>query len=412
MGGFGLLGERLTHSFSPFIHAELGGYEYCLYEKKPDELDEFLKHGGFDGLNVTIPYKKAVIPYCGILSETARATGSVNTLTRLPGGNLYGDNTDFFGFSYLLKQAGVNPADGKTVILGSGGSSLTVHAVLRDMNAKEITVVSRHGANNYANIDRHRDAVMIVNTTPVGMYPNNGISPIANIDAFENCRAVIDLIYNPARTELLLQAQERGMLTVNGLAMLVAQAKKSAESFVNKTIPDGQIEIITAKLARKARNIILIGMPGCGKTSIGMALAKKMGREFADTDELIVQSANKTIPAIFAGDGEDAFRAWETNILGAVCKRSGLIIATGGGVVTRHENLNLMRQNGTVVFLDRDIGELPVSGRPLSLQNGIHALAENRLPLYRQWSEHTAPVCGVEQTAQNISEWFCGGAAL
>jgi len=412
MRRFGLLGERLSHSFSPMIHTELGGYEYRLYEKKREELDAFLRHGDFEGLNVTIPYKKEVIVYCSGLSETARAIGSVNTLTRLSDGSLYGDNTDYFGFACLLKKAGFDPAAGKTVVLGSGGSMLTVQAVLRGMGAKEIAVVSRQGPDNYENIRKHCDAILLVNTTPVGMYPNNGVSPLADLGLFQKCRAVIDLIYNPTRTELLLQAEEHGILGVGGLAMLVAQAKKSAESFTGRPIPDEQMEAVTSKIARLTRNIVLIGMPGCGKTSIGTALAKKMGREFADTDDLVVKIAGKTIPAIFAEEGEEAFRILEKEALHALCKQSSLVIATGGGVVTRPENRRVIRQNGTIVFLDRDIAQLPLNGRPLSERDGIEALAAARLPLYAQWSEYTVRVCGVEQTAADIHEQVFGGMLL
>ena len=403
MGRFGLLGEKLAHSFSPFIHAELCDYEYQLYEKKPDELDSFFKRVGFDGINVTIPYKKAVIPYCRSLSETARVIGSVNTIVRRPDGTLHGDNTDFYGLAYLFKRAGVGFSCGKTIILGSGGSSLTAQAVLRDMNVPEVVVISRSGADNYENIYKHYDATGIINTTPVGMYPNNGFSPIDDLKNFGNCRAVIDLIYNPARTELLLQAEELGIANQNGLAMLVAQAKKSAECFTNNLIDDSKIEEIIAKIDSKTRNIVLIGMPGCGKTSIGRALAGKTGRQFVDTDDWIVEASGKPIPDIFAQDGEDVFRKIETDALKALCKQSGLIIATGGGVVTRPENKNIIRQNGVVVYLDRDINELPISDRPVSMRDGVNALATVRLPLYEQWSDYKLSVGDVEQTAAELS---------
>ena len=411
-GRFGLLGERLAHSFSPFIHAELGGYEYNLYEKKPQELQDFFMRGNFDGLNVTIPYKKTVIPFCKSLSETARIIGSVNTITRLDDGSFYGDNTDFYGFAYLLKKAGANVTAGKTIILGSGGSSLTVRAVLESMNAKEIIVISRGGCDNYENIQKHRDATIIINTTPVGMYPDNEHSPIADLGIFQNCRTVIDLVYNPARTELLLQAEELGISGEGGLAMLAAQAKKAGEHFTRKSIPDEKIEEVIIKIARATQNIVLIGMPGCGKTSIGMALAQKMGREFADTDEEIVKTAGKPIPDIFAQDGEDKFRKMENDVLSALCKRSGLVIATGGGIVKQPRNRRVIRQNGVIVFLDRNIAELPVSGRPLSAQEGVIALAAARLPLYVQWAEYTVPVCGIEQTAEDIYGRFSGSMLL
>ena len=407
MGRFGLLGERLAHSFSPFIHAELADYEYRLYEKKPDELEEFFRRGDFDGLNVTIPYKQDVMKYCSSLSETAEIIGSVNTITRLPDGSFHGGNTDFFGFSYLLKKAGVNPRGGKTIILGSGGSSLTVRAVLHDMQAQEV-IISRTGINNYENIYRHYDAETIVNTTPAGMYQNNGISPVNDLGMFRNCRAVVDLIYNPARTELLMQAEGLGIPCANGLAMLVAQAKKSAEYFKNAAVDDEIIDIIISKITQKTQNIILIGMPGCGKTSVGLALAEKTGREFADTDELIVNTCGKSIPAVFAEDGEEAFRRMESEALKTLCKRSGLIIATGGGIVTRPENKKIIRQNGTIFYLDRDISELPVSGRPVSERDGVHALAAARFPLYEQWSDFKINIRGVEQASEEICRKFFG----
>ena len=410
MRRFGLLGERLSHSFSPAIHAELGNYEYRIYEKKPEEIEAFLADScdsGFDGLNVTIPYKKTVIPFCRSLSETARAAGSVNTIVRLADRSLYGDNTDYFGFRYLIKKTKINPVDGKIIVLGSGGSSFTVQSVLRDMGVKKIVVVSRNGTDNYENIENHRDAIMIINTTPVGMYPNNGVSPLNNLSIFKNCRAVIDLIYNPARTELLLQTEELGIMAIDGLAMLVAQAKKSAELFMCEDISDNQIEIITEKISRLTKNIVLIGMPGCGKTSIGAELAKIMGREFADTDDLIEQTAGKSIPLIFAEDGEENFRILETDVLRNLCKKSGLVIATGGGVVKKPDNRQIMRQNSSIIFLERDITQLAVANRPLSEQYGINTLAAERLPLYKEWGEYTVSVCGIEQTAAKIYAQIC-----
>jgi shikimate dehydrogenase len=398
----GLLGEKLSHSFSPQIHAEFGGYEYRLFEKNPAELEDFLRHGDFDGLNVTIPYKKAVIPFCDNLSETARLIGSVNTILRQPDGSLYGDNTDFFGFNYLLEKAGINPGQGKTLVLGSGGSSVTVQAVLRHRGAEEIIIVSRSGADNYQTIEKHRDAKWLINTTPVGMYPNNGVSPITDMGIFSDCQGLADLIYNPARTELMALAEESGIPTFNGLTMLVAQAKKSSELFMNANIPDEEIERISAKIAGLSLNIVLIGMPGCGKTSIGKIKEKKLGRDFVDTDELIAKNAGKSIQSIFAEDGEDAFRALERNALQSACKESGLVIATGGGIVTRPENRRIISQNSIVIFLDREISQLPTAGRPLSQRDGIEALAAARLPLYQQWSDHIVKVNGIEETAEAI----------
>ncbi|MCL2003998.1 MAG: shikimate kinase [Oscillospiraceae bacterium] len=408
----GLLGERLSHSFSPQIHAELGDYEYRLYEKKPEELEDFLRHGAFDGLNVTVPYKRAVVPFCDSLSSVAAITGSVNTLIRRPGGGLYGDSTDIFGFGFLLKKTGVDLDAGRTLVLGSGGSSLAVQAALLEMRAREFAVISRSGADHYGNLEKHSGAVMLINTTPVGMYPDNGASPIADLGLFPSCRTVIDLIYNPARTELLLQAEERGLLAVNGLTMLVAQAKRSAELFTGAPVPDEAIDAVAAKIARDTQNIALIGMPGCGKTSVGTALAKKLGRPFADTDARVAEAAGKPIPAILAEDGEDAFRKLETEALRDFCARSGMVVATGGGVVTRPENRRILRQNSVVVYVDRALNELSVSGRPLSQRDGVEALAAARLPLYATWGEVAVPVRGgVERTAADICEKLFGGMA-
>ena len=404
----GLLGRRLSHSYSPLIHSELGDYEYLLHEVEPEGLGAFLREGRFDGLNVTIPYKKDVAAYCAGLSDAARAAGSVNTLTRLPDGTLFGDNTDCFGFARLLERVGADPAGAKAVVLGSGGASLAVQAVLRGMGAKEIVVVSRGGPHSYADIHKHGDAALLVNATPVGMYPGNGASPIADLGAFRQCRAVIDLVYNPARTELLSQAEERGMPCENGMAMLVAQAKRSAEAFTGKAIPDERIDEIIGKIYLQTLNIVLIGMPGCGKTSVGKALARMAGRGFADTDEWVARRAGKTPAAIIAEDGEDAFRALEHEAMAALCKLSGMVIATGGGVVARPENRRVARQNGTVVFLDRDVAQLPVAGRPISMRDGIGALAAARLPLYKEWCDHAVPSRGVERTAQSIHRLLLG----
>lgn len=401
----GLLGEKLSHSFSPLIHSQFGDYEYKLFEISPENLDAFMTERDFDGLNVTIPYKKDVIPYCAELSETACEVGSVNTIIRQPDGSLHGDNTDYFGFAYLLGKAGADVTKGKTLVLGSGGSSLAVQAVLRKSGAKETVIISRHGADNYDNIGKHNDAVLIVNTTPVGMYPNTGISPLAELGVFDKLQAVIDLIYNPARTHFLLDAQELGITALGGLSMLVAQAAKASELFTGIAISDGQIEAVTDKISRMTQNIVLIGMPGCGKTTIGKELAGKLGREFFDTDVEIEKTAGKSIPDIFEQDGEEAFRKLETSTLEKLCTGSGLVIATGGGVVTQPVNLNLLRQNSRIVYLRRDLSELSLDGRPLSQSTGVEELAQQRLPLYKTWCDFFVDVdSDAAVTAQRILE--------
>ena len=380
----GLLGEKLSHSYSPQIHAQLAAYDYRLYEVAPEALEDFLLHGEWDGLNVTIPYKKAVLPYCASLSETARRIGSVNTLVRRKDG-IFGENTDAYGFSETLRASGISVSGKKAIVLGSGGASVMVCDVLRSLGAS-VTVISRSGADNYGNLDRHADAQLIVNATPVGTYPNNGISPV-DLGIFPQCEAVFDLIYNPARTALLLQAERLGIAGFNGLKMLVAQAKRSAELFTGSAIDDAKIETIEAALSAQMRNIVLIGMPGCGKSAVGKALAEKTGKAFFDADDELVKSAGKTIPEIFAEDGEAVFRRMETETLRLLGKKSGAVIATGGGCVTVAQNYDLLHQNGKIVWLQRKIESLPRDGRPLSQSADLQAMYEKRRGFYEAFSD-------------------------
>jgi shikimate dehydrogenase len=404
----GLLGEKLTHSFSPQIHGMLGDYEYRLYEKQADEVAGFVTGGGFDAINVTIPYKQTVIPYCAELSDIAREIGAVNTVVRRADGSLYGDNTDFYGMKYLFEKACLNPAsDEKVMILGGGGSALTARAVLKSMGAQNIAVISRSGEDNYGNIGKHCDAKYIINATPVGMYPDNGASPLEDLSIYSNLKSVVDLIYNPSVTALMFMAEERGIAAYNGLAMLAAQAKRAAEIFTDTVIGDDKIELIIDTISKQTKNIVLIGMPGCGKTSVGRALADKTGRGFVDSDEWITATTSRAINTIINDDGEDVFREIESGVLGDICRQSGLVIATGGGIVTRGVNRNIIRQNGTVVFLDREIAKLPTEGRPLSLKNGLEALAEARLPLYRAWADYTVKNYDINAAVVEIYENMC-----
>ena len=382
----GLLGEKLGHSYSPAIHAMLADYDYRLYEKTPGELADFLLRGGWDGLNVTIPYKKAVMPYCAELSDTARRCGSVNTLLRLPGGAIRGENTDAYGFSYLLQSLGFDPAGKKCVIFGSGGAAATVRAVLAEKGAGEIVTVSRSGGDNYGNLARHADAAFVVNATPAGMFPHNG-GAAASLAPFTRCEAVADLIYNPARTALLMEAERLGIPCANGLGMLAAQAKRSAELFLGTDIPDGEIARIEEKLSREMQNIVLIGMPGCGKSTVGKLLAEALGREFCESDALVEREAALSIPEIFRREGEAGFRKRETAALAELGRLSGAVIATGGGCVTRQENYPLLHQNGVIVRLQRQLDRLPREGRPLSLQSDIGELYERRRPFYERFAD-------------------------
>ncbi len=400
-GRYGLIGEHLGHSFSPAIHRQLAGYDYRLIELAPEAVGPFLREGAFDGLNVTIPYKKAVIPYLSELSDQARRTGSVNTIVRRRDGTLYGDNTDYDGFRYLLAEAGIDPAGKKALILGSGGASATVRAVLEDMGAASVVVISRSGADNYHNLDRHRDAAMIINTTPVGMYPHNGVSPV-DLAHFPCCEGVADLIYNPARTALLLDAERRGIRRANGLGMLVAQAKVAAERFLDTPLPDRRIGEIARRIEWETRNLMLIGMPGCGKSTVGRLLAERLGRPFVDLDSEIERLAGHPVPTIFAEEGETGFRRWETQALAAASRESGQIIACGGGIVTRPENEDLMRQNSTIVCLRRPLDRLPTDGRPLSQAHSPEALYRQRAPLYARLADLTADNTGTPEATADI----------
>ena len=385
MQRYGLLGEKLGHSYSPQIHAQLAPYPYDLYEVAPEQLDEFLRTTELAGMNVTIPYKKAVIPYCKALSPAAARIGSVNTLVRRTDG-WYGDNTDYDGLCYMARDFAI--AGKKALVLGNGGVSLTVQQALLDLGAREVVVISRRGPDNYQNLARHADAQIIANATPVGMYPNNGASPL-DLAGFPRLEGVLDLIYNPARTALLLQAERRGIACNGGLGMLVAQAKRAAELFTGRAIADSEIERITRSLAGQMQNIVLIGMPGCGKTTLGKALADRLGRPFYDADAVLEQRAGRSIPEIFRCDGEAAFRALETQTLAALGKGSGAVIATGGGCVTRPENAPLLRQNGRVVWVKRPLDRLPVGGRPISQRMSAAAIYAQRRDRYAAFAAYT-----------------------
>ena len=341
----GLLGRKLGHSYSPAIHERLADYSYRLFEVEPEDLGSFLQEGAFDGLNVTIPYKKDVIPYCAELSDTARAIGAVNTLIRRADGTLWGDNTDAYGFSMLVQSSGADVAGKKALVFGSGGASATAQYVLRQLGAREVVVISRHGEDNYENLDRHADAQLIANTTPLGMYPNTGAAAV-NLRTFPRCEGVFDIVYNPARTALLLQAEQLGIPCAGGLSMLVAQAKRSAELFTGTEIADGRVAEIERAVRARLENIVIIGMPGCGKSSVARRLGERLGREGVECDAYIEQQAGKSIPEIFAEGGEEGFRAIETDVLRELgAKPDPLLISCGGGIVKRPENLWALHQN-------------------------------------------------------------------
>lgn len=406
METFGLLGEHLGHSYSPQIHNLLGDYAYRLYEVAPADLPAFLRGGDWRGLNVTIPYKQAVLPYCDRLSPLAQIIGSVNTLLRLPDGSLFGENTDAYGFRYLLEKSGAPPGGlrgGKALVLGSGGAARTVAAVLAEQGCGRVFIISRSGEENYQHLARHHDAALIVNATPVGMYPDNGAAPL-DLSLFDRLDLVLDLIYNPARTELLLQAEELGVAHANGLIMLVAQAKAASELFQDCRIEERRVAGIAERLRRQMMNVALIGMPGSGKSTVGRRLAELCHRPFYDTDEMIVAEAGQPIAGIFAAEGEAAFRALESAALAKVSRLSGAVIACGGGVVTVSANKRLLRQNSQVVFVQRELEDLPTAGRPLSQTRPLAELYRERLPLYRGWSDYAFTGASIEETARRIKQ--------
>ena len=382
----GLLGETLSHSFSPILHAHLGAYSYELFEVAPCALASFLSSRDFDGLNVTIPYKKTVFPFLDEVSPIAARLGSVNTILRREDGTLWGHNTDYFGFSYMLKRCGVSVKGKKALVFGSGGASVTVCAVLSDAGAREVRVISRGGADNYENLAAHYDAEVLVNTTPLGMYPHTGKAPVS-LAPFKKCALVLDIVYNPSKTALLLEAEALGIPHLGGLAMLVAQGAESAGYFGGVPIPEAALEETIRKIELSQKNLILIGMPGCGKTTIGKKLAERLGRKFIDADDAVQERAGMSIPEIFEKEGEDGFRKRETEVLAALGKESGLVIATGGGAVTREENYPLLHQNGVLIHLRRALEKLPTDGRPLSLSGNLAQMYAKRAPLYARFAD-------------------------
>lgn len=386
----GLIGKPLGHSYSPEIHAELDDYEYTLTELEENEVGDYLRSDKFDATNVTIPYKKTVMQFLDEISPEARRIGSVNTITHLPNGGLKGDNTDYYGFSYMLDRAGIDVKDKIVVVIGNGGASMTARTVTADRGAKEVKILTEE-ENTSENLPKFADAEILVNTSPVGMYPGNGKSPVP-IDLFPHLIGVVDVVYNPAKTALMLDAEERGIACISGLSMLVAQAKAASEYFTGKKIPDSEISRIVRKIELRNENITLVGMPGCGKSTIGKALSENLGREFVDIDEVIVERAGMSIPEIFAKYSEPYFRDLESECLDDISKKSSLIIATGGGSVMREKNIRMIRQNSITIFLRRDISLLPKDGRPVSQANDLNALFEKRLPFYKKTADYEIEV--------------------
>lgn len=407
---YGLIGERLGHSFSKVIHERLCAYTYDLLPMPREEVGPFLTRRDFAGINVTIPYKETVIPYLTYLDPVARQIGAVNTIVNRDG-LLFGYNTDAAGLTDLLRANGFDPAGKKILVLGSGGTCKTACAVARSLGAREVFVVSRHpqgpGQISYAEAAAaHADAEGLFNTTPVGMFPDLEAQPL-DLEPFSRLTFVVDVIYNPLSTRLLQQARERGIPCANGLRMLVAQAKAAAEHFLGTALPDGEVDRVCGELTQEMRSLALIGMPSCGKTTLGRLLAAHMGREFVDLDERIEREAGLSIPEIFAREGEPGFRARETAALRGVAGQQGLVIATGGGIVTRPENVQLLRANSALCFVRRDLSRLASAdpGRPLSTSaEALQRMYAQRLPLYEGAADFSVSNEGAPEDAARCIE--------
>lgn len=409
---YGLIGEKLGHSFSKDIHERIADYTFDLIPLEKDDFKDFMERKEFAAINVTIPYKKDVIPYLDEMDEHAKAIGAVNTIVNT-NGKLKGYNTDFTGFLYMVKKHNVHMANKKVLIIGNGGASAAIQAVVKHEQAKEILIVDVVKGNGAITYDEmfcnHLDAQIIINTSPIGMYPRIGNAPI-DITMFHMCEAVMDVIYNPILTRLCLEAKERGIKHVNGLEMLIGQAKQAVEFFLNKKIPDDVIDEIYQDMLHERCNIILIGMPSAGKTTIGKMLAQRMNKEFVDLDDAIIKKAGMSIPEIFKVSGEAGFRVIETEVSIELAKCNNKIIATGGGTVKHKVNMNYLRQNGITIFIDRDINKLISSdpNRPLSSsREALQQLYTERSSLYREYASYIAVNnSDMEETVNDIEQAY------
>ena len=396
---YGLIGGKLGHSYSKLIHEMLCGYRYDLCPLPTEaEARAFLKKRLFKAINVTIPYKKLVMEYCTYIDPRAKAIGAVNTVVN-KNGLLYGYNTDYSGFAHLCEAHGVDFAGRTVLILGTGGTHNTTSAVARDKGAAKILTVSRKPDPEKGELSYTQaltsGAQIVINTTPAGMYPNVGVCNL-DVAVMPGLEAVLDVVYNPDKTELILRAEEAGVpVAVGGLEMLVAQAVYAAEYFLGRTFDDaaGEIDRITAALRRDTRNVALIGMPSSGKTTVGRALAEALGKRFVDLDEEIVKADGRSIPDIFAAEGEEGFRQKETAVIAQFAKEGRQLLSCGGGAVKKPENVRLLRQNGVVLFLDRPLDALTVGGgRPLSSSvDALRTMYAERRPLYLAAADAVVP---------------------
>ncbi len=412
MTQYGLCGKSLKHSYSEIIHNILGNSEYQLINLTKEEFYDFMKARQFKAVNVTIPYKTDALELCDVVSDEAKKIGSVNTVVN-KNGVLHGYNTDYFGFKYMLDKAGIDVSGKKALILGTGGTSLTARHVLSDFGARDVVIVSRTGEVNYENVNLHSDAEIIVNTTPVRMYPNNG-ETLLDLNKFPDLCAAVDVIYNPLKTKFISDAEALGVSSVSGLSMLVAQAVMAHELFFDTAFENKAqvIEETLAKCTAKVCNIVLVGMPGSGKTTIGQLLAQNTGMPFYDADVCLEEKSGRKIPDIISADGEDSFRDMETEVLSKLTKLSGCIIATGGGAVLREHNRYLLKQNSICIYIKRDTDKLATNSRPLSAggANRLQELYDKRHPLYSAVADYCVETEeNIPQCAENIYSFIFGG---
>ncbi len=405
---YGLIAEHLSHSFSGEIHARLFDYTYELRELPPQELADFLQRRDFAAINVTIPYKEAVLPYLDEIDPVARSIGAVNTIVNREG-RLVGYNTDFDGLRDLIRRRGMELGDEKVLVLGSGGTSKTAVAVARSLNCAHVYRVSRTGRDaciTYEEmLEKHRDAAYLINTTPCGMYPHIGEGAV-KLERFTALKGVVDVVYNPLRSRLVCDARRLGVPAVGGLYMLVAQAAYAAEKFVEKPVSAEKREAVYRQLAAQKQNVVLIGMPGCGKSTVGRRLADQLGMEFVDTDREIERREGRSVQEIFATEGENGFRDIEQRVVRQVAARQHTVIATGGGVILREENIRILRENGILYFLDRPLEQLlPTADRPLSsTRKDLEKRYAERYPLYCRYADRHICVQVPEQTILTILE--------
>lgn len=408
---YGCIGEKLGHSFSKEIHNELADYDYSLCELAADEVEPFMRAHNFKAINVTIPYKQTVMPFLDYISNEAKQINAVNTIVNKDG-KLYGYNTDFYGLKSLVERAGVEIKSKKVAVLGSGGTSCTAFAVVNSMGANSVLKVSRSQKDGYITYDElylyHSDCDVVINTTPCGMYPKIGVCAV-ELDKLPKVTAVFDAVYNPLSSKLVLDAKNKGITAVGGLYMLVSQAAYAVEKFIGLPVDDSKVENIYRNLYKSKMNIVLIGMPSSGKSTVGKKLSEKLSKRFIDTDEVVVEKCKKTISEIFAEEGESGFRTAEKNAISEISKNNAQIIATGGGAVLNSQNTETLKSNGRIYFIDRPFEKLiTTSDRPLSSnRNDLRKLYDERYGIYKKTADVIIDGSGtVDEVAQKIAEDF------